>query len=45
MVLQPYRLVKDPRNKVENTNPEDVLDGNIDQFIEMVYLNFNEKKL
>ncbi len=33
-VLQPYRLVKDLRNKVENTNPEDVLNGNIDQFIE-----------
>ncbi len=33
-VLQPYRLVKDLRNKVENTNPEDVLDGNIDEFIE-----------
>ena len=33
-VLQPYRLVKDLRNKVENTNPEDVLNGNIDEFIE-----------
>ena len=33
-VLQPYQLVKDLRNKVENTNPEYVLDGNIDQFIE-----------
>ena len=33
-VLQPYRLVKDLRNKTENTNPESVLNGNIDQFIE-----------
>ena len=33
-VLQPYQLVKDLRNKVENTNPSSVLDGNIDQFIE-----------
>ena len=33
-VLQPYRLVKDLRYKTENTNPEDVLNGNIDQFIE-----------
>ena len=33
-VLQPYQLVKDLRNKTENTNPESVLDGNIDQFIE-----------
>jgi peptide chain release factor 2 len=33
-VLQPYQLVKDLRNKVENTNPTNVLDGDIDQFIE-----------
>ena len=33
-VLQPYQLVKDLRNKEENTNPNDVLNGNIDQFIE-----------
>jgi peptide chain release factor 2 len=33
-VLQPYQLVKDLRNKTENTNPLSVLDGNIDQFIE-----------
>ena len=33
-VLQPYQLVKDLRNKAENTNPESVLNGNIDQFIE-----------
>ena len=33
-VLQPYQLVKDLRNKIENTNPRSVLDGNIDQFIE-----------
>ena len=29
-VLQPYRLVKDLRNKVESINPEDVLNGNIE---------------
>ena len=33
-VLHPYRMVKDLRNKIENTNPTSVLDGNIDQFIE-----------
>tara|TARA_B100000579_G_scaffold176379_1_gene143700 strand:- start:648 stop:1490 length:843 start_codon:yes stop_codon:yes gene_type:complete len=33
-VLHPYRLVKDLRNKVESTNPDDVLNGNIDEFIE-----------
>ena len=38
-VLQPYQLVKDMRNKVENTNPKDVLDGNIDQFIEAGIIN------
>ena len=38
-VLQPYQLVKDLRNKVENTNPKDVLDGNIDQFIDAGIIN------
>ena len=33
-VLQPYQLVKDMRSKIESTNPEDVLSGNLDQFIE-----------
>ena len=38
-VLQPYQLVKDLRNKVENTNPEAVLDGDLDSFIEAGVLN------
>ena len=38
-VLQPYQLVKDLRNKVENTNPTDVLNGNIDEFIEAGIIN------
>ena len=38
-VLQPYQLVKDLRNKTENTNPESVLDGDIDSFIEAGVLN------
>ena len=33
-VLQPYRLVKDLRSKIESSNPDDVLNGNLDQFIE-----------
>ena len=33
-VLQPYQLVKDLRSKIESTNPEDVLNGSLDQFIE-----------
>ena len=37
-VLQPYQLVKDLRNKVENTNPDAVLNGDIDSFIEAEFL-------
>ena len=33
-VLQPYQLVKDLRNNLENTDPESVLDGDIDAFLE-----------
>ena len=33
-VLHPYKLVKDLRTKVESTNPDDVLSGNLQQFIE-----------
>ncbi|MDD9332423.1 MAG: peptide chain release factor 2, partial [Bartonella sp.] len=33
-VLQPYQLVKDLRTGVENTDPQTVLDGNLDTFIE-----------
>ena len=33
-VLQPYQLVKDLRNNLENTDPESVLNGEIDGFLE-----------
>ena len=33
-VLQPYRLVKDLRTNFESTNPDKVLDGQIDDFLE-----------
>ncbi|WP_154656374.1 peptide chain release factor 2 [Bartonella koehlerae] len=33
-VLQPYQLVKDLRTGVENTDPQSVLNGNLDSFIE-----------
>ena len=33
-VLQPYQLVKDLRTGVENTDPQAVLDGDLDQFME-----------
>lgn len=33
-VLHPYKMVKDLRTGVESTNPEDVLEGELEQFIE-----------
>jgi len=33
-VLHPYKQVKDHRTEITSTNPEDVLGGNLDQFIE-----------
>ena len=33
-VLQPYRLVKDNRTNFESTNPDKVLDGEIDEFLQ-----------
>ncbi|MCB1135624.1 MAG: peptide chain release factor 2, partial [Chlamydiia bacterium] len=32
-VFQPYTLVKDTRTKVENTNVNAVMDGEIDLFV------------
>ncbi len=33
-VLHPYKMVKDLRTKIETADPESVLDGNLDDFIE-----------
>lgn len=33
-VLQPYQLVKDLRTGIESTAPDDVLDGDLDKFME-----------
>ncbi|MBR3332627.1 peptide chain release factor 2 [Candidatus Saccharibacteria bacterium] len=33
-VLQPYKLVKDTRTGYESTDPDDVLDGHLDEFID-----------
>ncbi|MER2536515.1 MAG: peptide chain release factor 2 [Rhizobiaceae bacterium] len=33
-VLQPYQLVKDLRTGMESTSPSDVLDGDLDEFME-----------
>jgi peptide chain release factor 2 len=37
-VLHPYKLVKDHRTEAESTNPDDVLDGNLDPMMK-AYLN------
>jgi len=42
-VLQPYQLVKDLRNNLENTDPESVLDGDIDGFLESALYQIKEK--
>tara|TARA_Y100000590_G_scaffold218432_1_gene247333 strand:+ start:2635 stop:3690 length:1056 start_codon:yes stop_codon:yes gene_type:complete len=42
-VLQPYQLVKDLRNNLENTDPESVLDGDIDDFLEAALYQIKEK--
>lgn len=39
-VLQPYKLVKDTRTNYEETDPEAVLDGKIDNFIDKYLENF-----
>lgn len=41
-VLAPYRLVKDVRTDVENGNPDAVLDGDLDPFIEAFLLQSAE---
>ena len=33
-VLHPYRLVKDNRTNFESSNPDKILDGEIDEFLE-----------
>ena len=43
-VLQPYQLVKDLRNNLENTDPESVLNGDIDEFLEAALYRIKKKK-
>ena len=38
-VLHPYRLVKDNRTNFESSNPDKVLDGDIDEFLESSLYN------
>jgi len=42
-VLQPYQLVKDLRNNLENTDPEGVLNGDIDRFLEAALYKTKKK--
>ena len=43
-VLQPYQLVKDLRNNLENTDPDSVLNGDIDSFLEAALYQTKDKK-
>ena len=40
-VLHPYRLVKDNRTSHENSNPDRVLNGQIDEFLETSLYKLN----
>jgi peptide chain release factor 2 len=40
-VLHPYKQVKDHRTNFTSSNPEDILDGDLDKFIES-YLKYNK---
>jgi len=40
-VLHPYKMVKDLRTRFESSQPEEVLDGKIDEFIE-AYLTMSK---
>ena len=42
-VLQPYQMVKDLRNNLENPDPEGVLDGDINEFLEAVLYQSKNK--
>jgi peptide chain release factor 2 len=42
-VLHPYKLVKDTRTEFESTNPDSVLDGNLDDFISSSLKFFSTK--
>lgn len=43
-VLHPYKMVKDLRSRFETTEPEDVLDGDLDPFVEAYLRSKNQKK-
>jgi peptide chain release factor 2 len=41
-VLHPYRLIKDNRTNFESTNPDKVLNGDIDNFLEISLYKIND---
>ena len=41
-VLHPYRLVKDNRTNHESSNPDKILDGDLDEFLESNLYNLND---
>lgn len=43
-VLFPYKLVKDVRTQVESTDPDSVLDGNLDKFIKAYLMQAGAKQ-
>mgnify|MGYP000411229843 CR=1 FL=1 len=40
--MQPYQLVKDNRTSFESTSPDKVLDGDIDEFLELLPTSLEE---
>jgi len=40
-VLHPYRMIKDNRSNHESSNPDKVLDGDLDEFLESSLYNLN----
>ena len=40
-ILQPYQLVKDNRTNFESTSPSDVLNGELDEFLESALIKIN----
>ncbi len=41
-VLHPYRMVKDNRTNHESSNPDKILDGDLDEFLESNLYNLND---
>ena len=42
-ILHPYKLVKDLRTNIESSNPDEVLNGNLNPFIKSYLMKFGQK--